>query len=244
MVGFGSVRPAEEKLGKNLRCTMEIKDTYLGGDRSSSDGRGRGNVLDDLFYRRGLLDPLRSASSGTRSFLALLVRSDAQKSDRSFRQHLREFRALLVRPEATGVDQVQARSRAIAPTTGWFRGRRGGVVIRSRSVVVRIRRYYSNRSARRGGKFKGNRIFRSDTHLGGNLVLVGNLSSDTSSVSVNCLPRFPFPLALPLPLPFLFGITSLLAGSTVLDLSPLAYLFLFPDELPRLGADVLLEGTS
>lgn len=69
-------------------------------------------------------------------------------------------------------------------------------------------------------------------HLGGNLVLVGNLSSDTSSASTNCLPLL---------LPFLFGITSLLAGSTVLDLSTVLYLFLLE---PRLGADVVLEGTS
>lgn len=65
-------------------------------------------------------------------------------------------------------------------------------------------------------------------------MFVGNLSSETSSASTNCLPL----------LLVRFGITSLLAGSTVLDLSTLLYLLLLAEDPPRLGADVVLEGTS
>ena len=80
--------------------------------------------------------------------------------------------------------------------------------------------------AERSGKI----IEITNSDLGGNRVFVGNLSSDTSSPSPNCLPRFPF----------LFGITSLVAGSTVVDLSTLLYLLRLLVALERLGDDVVL----
>ena len=69
-------------------------------------------------------------------------------------------------------------------------------------------------------------------HLGGNLVMVGNRSSATSSASASCLPLF------------LFGITSLLTGSAVVDLSTVLYLLRLLLDPPRLEDGVVLLGTS